>query len=441
MLEIKPQRGPQEAFLKSTADIVIYGGGAGGGKSWALLLEALRHIKNPSYSGVIFRRTYPMIRNAGGLWDASGKLYPLLGARPRETSLTWRFRAGSTVTFRHLKLESDRFSWQGSEIVYLAFDELTHFSEEQFWYLLSRNRSTCGVRPYLRATCNPDADSWVRNLINWWIGDNGLPIPERSGVLRHFERVNGDLFWHDAPTADSKSLTFIPASLYDNPALMSADPDYLKNLKALPLVERERLLQGNWNVKAVAGKVFKPEWFALITELPRPIRRLRFWDFAATAKLIGNDPDWTVGVLLLQTQTQTIVADMQRFQATPAEVERMVRNTASRDGQATEICWFQDPGQAGLFQTNHLTAILNGYRATAVTCQLSKYNRALPVSRAAEFGELSILTAEWNNPFLNELAQFPDGAHDDIADALAGGYNTLNGFYDRKFGQSSLRYS
>ena len=95
--------------------------------SWAILLEALRGISNPQFNAVIFRRTYPMIRNAGGLWDASTKLYPLLGAKPRESNLTWFFDSQASVAFRHLKLERDCFGWQGSEIVYIAFDELTHF--------------------------------------------------------------------------------------------------------------------------------------------------------------------------------------------------------------------------------------------------------------------------------------------------------------------------
>lgn len=144
-----------------------------------------------------------------------------------------------------------------------CFDEITHFSEQQFWYMLSRNRSGCGVRPYIRATCNPDADSWVANLIAWWINpDTGYAIPERSGKLRWFIRLGEKLIWADEPKElaiftdpitgkpiPPKSLTFIPSSLADNKILALADPGYIANLLALPIVERERLLNGNWKIR------------------------------------------------------------------------------------------------------------------------------------------------------------------------------------------------
>jgi hypothetical protein len=185
-------------FLTSPADIVIYGGSAGGGKTWAILLEVLRGIMNPGYNAVIFRRTYPMIRNPGGMWDASSQVFPFVGARPKESSLTWDFPSGANCVFRHLKLDSNVYDWQGAEIVFIGFDELTHFTENQFWYMLSRNRSTCGIKPFIRATCNPDSESWVRQLIDWWIGDDGLAIPERSGVVRYFYRIENDLVWGDS---------------------------------------------------------------------------------------------------------------------------------------------------------------------------------------------------------------------------------------------------
>ena len=94
-------------------------------------------------------------------------------------SVQWRFLSGAKVTFAHMLYEKDKYSWQGSQICFLGFDELCHFSENQFFYMLSRNRSVCGVKPYVRATCNPDVDSWVANFISWWIDqETGYPIPE-----------------------------------------------------------------------------------------------------------------------------------------------------------------------------------------------------------------------------------------------------------------------
>src|SRR3954454_4436898 len=92
------------------------------------------------------------------------------------------------------------YNWQGAQIALICFDELTHFRAHQFFYMVSRNRSTCGVRPYIRATCNPDADSWVAEFLAWWIDpETGLPIPERAGVMRYYVRVSDKIIWADRP--------------------------------------------------------------------------------------------------------------------------------------------------------------------------------------------------------------------------------------------------
>lgn len=271
MDEIKPQPGPQETFLATPADIAIYGGAAGGGKSWALLLEPLRHVtSNDEFGAVFFRRNAVQVKNKGGLWDESMKLYPLAGGAPTSHTLEWSWTGGGSVKFAHLEHEHTVLNWQGSQIPLLCFDELTHFSEYQFFYMLSRNRSLCGVRPYVRATTNPDADSWVAEFIAWWINqETGFPIPERAGKLRWFVRVNDKLMWASSPdelierfgaTVMPKSVTFIPASIKDNRKLMEADPGYLANLMAQDQVSRERLLDGNWKVRKRVDGMFNKGW-------------------------------------------------------------------------------------------------------------------------------------------------------------------------------------
>lgn len=191
-----PQAGPQTMFMASSADIVIYGGAAGGGKTYALLLEALRHKDVKNFGAVIFRKNFTQITAEGGLWDASAKIFSQVpDAQQRKTpKLHWKFNAGAKLTFAHLDREEDLQAWQGTEIAYLAFDELTHFTKHQFLYMLSRNRSTCGIKPYVRATCNPDSDSWVADFISWWIDqDTGYPIRERSGVIRYYGNIRHEV--------------------------------------------------------------------------------------------------------------------------------------------------------------------------------------------------------------------------------------------------------
>lgn len=229
----------------------------------------MRHVANPDFGAVIFRRTSPQITNEGGLWDESVKLYPLAGGVPRTGCLDWRFPSGATITFAHLQHEETKLDWQGSQIALIGFDELTHFSAGQFWYLLSRNRSMCGVKPYIRAGCNPDAGSWVAELIAWWIDQgSGLPIPERSGVKRWFIRLHGEMEWGDTaeelmvrfPGERPYSLTFVAATLDDNQILLAKNPEYRSALMALPHIEQERLLKGNWKISSVDGE-WPPAYF------------------------------------------------------------------------------------------------------------------------------------------------------------------------------------
>lgn len=440
-MDIRPQPGPQEQFLSTPADIAIYGGGAGGGKTYALLLEPLRWVKNNHFTPIIFRKTCPQIKTPGGLWDESRVIYPLLQAVPREYSLTWKFPSGCELKFSHLEHEKDVYAHQGGQYCLLELDELTHFSEYQFFYLLSRNRSTCGVRPYVRAACNPDPDSWVRSFLDWWIdAETGLAIAERSGVLRWFVRSGDDFLWGgsknemlDKYGEDSypKSVTFVPASVFDNKILLAKNPEYLANLKALPLVERERLLGCNWNVRVTAGLVFRDIWFTKIDRLPSNIERtVRFWDRAATKPRPGRtNPDWSVGVKMSILRNKTyIVEDVVRFRERPAETETIIENTARADGILVPIRMEQEPGSSGVDTIDHYHRnILPRFNFKGIPSSGSKIERANPLSAQAEAGNVSLMRASWNKEFLAELMNFPPPAsgHDDQVDAASGAYNCL----------------
>jgi predicted phage terminase large subunit-like protein len=428
-----PQPGPQEAFLSSSADVAIYGGQAGGGKSFGLLLEAARHIENPRYGGVIFRRSNPEIMNEGGLWDTSMTIYPSLGGVPIEGKSEWRFPEwGSTIRFAHLEHEKSRLSWGGSQVPFFGWDELTTFTEKQFWYMLIRNRSDSGVRGYMRATTNPDADSWVARLVKWWVDqETGYAIPERSGILRWMHRQGDEILWADSPEeliaehpdALPKSFTFIPSSIYDNPILLKGNPDYLASLKALHLIERERMLRGNWKIRAEAGNVFNRDNFEVIAALPAGWRYMvRQWDKASS-----SDGDWTAGVLLAYYPSgMYVVVDVKRVQFRPGARETLIKNTASQDGRATVVGLFQDPAAAGVTDLHATVTMLAGYSIEHAVVSGDKVTMASPCAAQAEVGNIKVLRAEWNEDFLAELHAFPTrGIPDDQVDGLTGAFNTI----------------
>jgi len=347
-IEIRPQPGPQEAFLSSWADIVLYGGAAGGGKTYGLLLEPTRHVNNGKFGAVIFRRSYPEIIEEGAMWDESYNIYSHLGAIPKIGNLKWTFPAGARVSFAHLQYERDLDDYKGAQIPLLEFDQLETFTERMFFYMMSRNRSNCGIASYIRATANPEP-GWLADFIDWWIEDDGYADLSRVGVVRWFIRFNDVTFWADTkeeleerfPGSLPKSFTFILASLLDNKILMRNDPGYLANLQALNRVDRLRLLGdsnqpergGNWKVKEEAGELFDRDWFIKITSLKdiegfKPRAACRFFDLAASEK---KGSDYTGDILMATDFQKFVIMDARNKRVKDADVEKYMVDRVERD--------------------------------------------------------------------------------------------------------------
>ena len=442
-----PQAGPQTMFMASSADIVIYGGAAGGGKTYALLLEALRHKDIKGFGGVIFRKNFTQITAEGGLWDASNKIFSQVpDAHSRKTpKYHWRFNSGAKLHFAHLDREEDLQAWQGTEIAYLGFDELTHFTKHQFLYMLSRNRSTCGVKPYVRCTCNPDSDSWVAEFISWWIDqDTGYPIRERSGIVRYMCVLNNVIRWGDSPEelekeynippTDCKSVTFIASRLEDNKILMQSDPSYLSNLKAMTEVDMERLLYGNWKIKAQAGRFFKRTQIPVdgyLTQIPDDVLYwCRAWDLAATDEDENGDADYTAGVLIGRRKNgRFIVADVINQQIKAGDVEKLIQMTAISDrnkyGYNYRVRLPQDPGAAGKIVAKQYVNNLSGFDVKKESVSGSKQLRATPFATQWQNGFIDVLVAPWNEDYFSQLESFPESKHDDMVDASSDAFNEL----------------
>ena len=223
----RPNDGPQTDFLAASETDVLYGGAAGGGKSYAMLVDPLRYAHRAAHRALILRRSMPELRE---LIDKSRELYPKAfpGCKYKEVEKLWNFPSGAKIEFGFLERDADVYRYQGQAYSWIGFDEITHQATEFSWnYLASRLRTTDPeIIPYMRCTANPGGVGahWVKKR---YID----PSPP-------YESFHG---------ADGLTRKFIPARLEDNPYLAN-DGRYEQMLKALPPTQRRQLLEGDWEV-------------------------------------------------------------------------------------------------------------------------------------------------------------------------------------------------
>jgi len=243
----KPQP-VQARFLRRSEYEALYGGAAGGGKSEALVMEALRQVHIPHYRALILRKTYPELSELIG---KSLSYYPRVFPRAKfnETRHRWTFPSGATVEFGAMHRAQDKLKYQGRAWDYIAFDELTHFTWEEYSYLFSRNRPNGpGTRVYMRATANPGGigHGWVKERFI-------IAAPPGTRIVSEMDIKRPD----GSKETVTRDRVFIRASVYDNQILLDNDPSYIASLSMMPEAERRALLEGDWD--SFSGQVFT-EW-------------------------------------------------------------------------------------------------------------------------------------------------------------------------------------
>jgi len=412
----------QEAFLLLLATEVFFGGAAGGGKSLALLMSALQYSDVPGYAALLLRPTLSELQLAGGLIELSHEWLAATRASWSADTRTWRFpgpgqkanSGGASLSFGYLANGDDLGRYAGTSFSYLGFDELTRFEESHYRRMFRVLRQPSGVRDKAAApdgTRLPDVPARVRAASN----PGG---PGHAWVKARFVD----------PLTRNSGARFLPSRLADNPHLDQAD--YAARLAELPLAERERLLHGDWEIPDEGG-LFQRGWFEVIEahQLPERTRSVRFWDLAGTEPSSANrDPDYTVGLRLeLHVGSGTFyVTDIVRERKAPGAIERLVADTAARDGRAVTIGIEQEPGAAGkALVERYKRQLLRGYSVYGKHVTGAKDVRAQPVAAAAENGLVKIVRGRHVDEFLDELTAFPCGAHDDCVDALSGAHDLL----------------
>jgi predicted phage terminase large subunit-like protein len=365
----------------------------------ALLMAALQYVDHPHYAAILFRRTYADLSLPGALMERAQEWLGGTAAHWSEKTKTWRFPSGATLTFGYLDTDKDRYRYQSAEFQFIGFDELTHFTAEQYRYLFSRLRRGANslVPIRMRSASNPGGvgHEWVRQR------------------------------FVDADPANGRA--FIPARLEDNPSIDQADYD--ANLQRLDPVTRAQLRDGDWSVRP-QGNMFKREWFRTIEPDDVPsagMRWVRFWDLAGTADKGTQGQACSAGVLLGMTQEgRFIVADVRRDRLDPAGTQRLLINTASADGRNVAVRQEQEPGSAGKFVVADFATKLAGYDYQGIPATGSKEERARPWSAAAANGLVDVVRGPWNGAYFDELEAFPgEGFTRDQVDASSGGHQYL----------------
>jgi predicted phage terminase large subunit-like protein len=429
-----PFPGKQTKFLECEADIVIYGGAAGGGKSVGLLLDAAKYAHITGYAATIFRRTLVQVKQQGGIWEQSGILFSATGAKSNSSLHRWIWESNSSVGFAGLEAEDSKYNYQGASLAYLGFDEGTHFSKGQFVYMITRARTTCGVKARVRMTVNPDPDSWVADFISWWINqDTGYAIPERDGVIRWVVHYQDQWYWFDTRNQAvrfletqnvkdaeklPKSATFILSMLEDNPVLDATD--YRANLMLSGSVEAERLLKGNWKIRPAAGLVFPRDKIRIVDIAPSPrVRTTRFWDFGGTS-------DYTASLKMsLLEDGRFLIEDASNDISSSLTNDQLLINKARADGVGVRVGIPQDPGEAGKTLAKNRVSSLAGYDVVVHRPSANKVVRSAPFAAQWQAENVLMLRADWNSVVLNQYDGFPDGKFDDLVDAGADAFNDL----------------
>ena len=252
----QPNKGPQTEFLSSNEREVLYGGSAGGGKSYAMLADPVRYLNNPHFRGLLIRRTTEELRE---LISVSKQLYPeaIPNIRFMERDKTWVAPSGATLWLSYLDRDDDVTRYQGQAFSWIGFDELTQWaSPYPFDYMRSRLRTAkgSGLELYQRATTNPGGagHQWVKKMFI-------DPAPHGTAFWATDIETGQILTMPKGHSREGEPLfkrRFIPATLFDNPYL-AEDGMYEANLLSLPEYQRKQLLEGNWDVNE--GAAF-PEW-------------------------------------------------------------------------------------------------------------------------------------------------------------------------------------
>jgi len=453
-----PKSRKQEMFLNNDADIVVFGGAAGAGKSFLGVMAMLKWVHLPKFRGVMMRRVMPQITGPGGIWETGQDMYNAFGATVRSKDVKFVFPSGATIVARGCEQEKDKYNLQGWQVSAFLLDEMQQFEESQVVYFISRMRTDAGMKTQMLGTCNPLYESFLRVWLEQagYLDEDGIPLESRAGVKTWFIRQGNTMIWRDSQeelieqygaNCGPMSFSFVPAKCTDNPVLMERDPTYLFKLQSLPRVERMRLLDGSWYAKEDSSSLFNRSW---VEEVDYPQQdkcmRVRAYDLACSlVSELNVSPDYTASVLLSKTPAgEYIIENVTRFRGRHGDVMRKIIETAHNDGPDVIVVIPRDPGVGGAAYCQEIIKQLVGEGITAKAMPTAgrggKVQRFGPFATAAANKLIKMVrncTDDFENKVLGNNETFYDElervdplntrkGHNDMFDAVADAFEAVN---------------
>ena len=374
----------QQDFLDSPALYRGFVGGRGAGKSYIGALDLILRSK-PNRLYMVAAPTYPMLR------DSSLRTFEAIATRLRflrdiaKGEMIATLGNGAQVLFRSTD-NPDRL--RGPNLSGAWFDEAGDMDEEAYLIAIACLREA-GEQGWLSATFTP------RGRAHWTY------------------RVFGQ---------DRPDTAIFHARTGDNPFNPDGFETQLRQQYTSAFAEQE--LAGQF--VELGGTVARREWFKVLDARPVCRRMVRAWDFAATPEDGQGKGDYTAGALLGETAAGWCLLDMVRSRVAGGQVMALVKQTAQTDGKQVAVGLEQEPGSSGKVATSFMVKELAGWNVRPIPVSRDKLTRAMPLLAQAEAGNVSMVRANWNAAFLDEVASFPNGEHDDQMDAAAHAFNGLH---------------
>lgn len=440
------QSGFQTKVFKCEADIAIVGGAMGSGKSYALILEVMKHINDPYFRCGIFRRERGNIVCTGGLWEelldvASNAGYSV---KTNKQQLIITFPSGASVQFGHANHSNLKEFLKGTQYTTVFIDEGNQFEEEIFKFLIARLRSKAKIKPYMRITTNP-CEGWIKNMVKSYLNTEEYPVLEECGKIKYLYFINNEPIVRNKKEDFSKefglskkeldyvrTFTFIAGTVEENKKLLEQNPEYMANLNTLASHEKDRYLYGWWGELPKDG-MFQERDFQTYYTLPDKIdRHIIVIDTALKA---AKHNDYTVATCWAFKKNKLYLIDMLRgkwsYASMKARVEAFIESNENVDSVYIESIQTGSILLEDLRDSDTLKSISASIRFRPMhrPARESKLKRAQ--GALANLGHIKVFlphNSRIKRPFLKELCAFSGDmthANDDIADTFFDAINIL----------------